>query len=180
MFLCYVTIVGSVLSLGSQTEPVLPRAPGLLPGVARRVGLFVFSRTMSDMDDELTPERNKGLPVVPPGLPSRQHKLSLTFFTLWHTLSLPLSPSVSLIPLSVSFSLFPLSTWWFPNHLNLGTPRSRFFFQLPIVYEPYRPIHGRYRSFFVFVIAAGTAVLYRRSVWLLCSVQGPTPRGGVT
>ncbi|XP_039974247.1 protein MAL2 isoform X2 [Xiphias gladius] len=49
-----------------QSQPCL-RLQALLPGVARRVGLFVFGRTMSDMDDELTPKHNKGPTVAPPG-----------------------------------------------------------------------------------------------------------------
>ena len=66
--MCCVIVV--MLGLGSQTEPALPQAPGPAP---RRVGLFVFGRTMSDMDDELTPKPHKGLPVVQPGLQRRQH-----------------------------------------------------------------------------------------------------------
>lgn len=83
------------------TEPAFPRAPVLLPGLARHVGLFVFSRTMSDMDDELTLKNNKGPPVVPSVSQRRRHKLTLSPVLVQRTL---LSLLLSLCLCFASFS----------------------------------------------------------------------------
>lgn len=96
LFLCYVTVVWALRH----------SAPGPAPSSQACGVVFVFGQTMSDADDELTPKRHKGLPVDPPGSQSRQHKLSLIFY------SLCLSPSASFSPHSVCLSFVYLTLFF--------------------------------------------------------------------